>query len=500
MIFQPPQTQVADRNGLPLAGASLSFFQANTNTPLTVFRDAARTSPHAVSIVADLAGRFPAIFLPAASSTVQTYRVRCADNMSALIYEVPGLSLPAATAAATVTQSFALPLIPCVEDGGNLSITLTSATFNGLLSVNASASDVSVVLPALSSLTPGQNITIRQIGQGAAVLIQGPDVASLIDGYQGYPLTDTDEQACFVAAGTEFKAINWTLDRQSFLVQSRIATPIAGPVAGGFYIATATSAPLTLNGLYRADGLGNWRQMAVRPGMVAVVTGETYNGLRVSYQWTGSAWTKLPGFAAVMPVVGYHSLLPGTFPPTAKTADVIIDDLKSPTGLYLWNPTSGAYKSYSPDVPYLRSGATASGSGFNGVPTTYGEQTATLNTLAEIPAGRIGTLQLAMNYTGPAVSPNPIFIPSIRVKGEPFYHNWQGVVSAADGYVFTFAGGLRGDGNIDVFFFDTGGTAHLAATVPPNTIMEIGGDAQGGYGPVYSSIGQNFNWTIRNSN
>lgn len=353
MIFTPPSSHVVDRNGQPLARAKLSFFAGSTQTPLVVYRDAALTAPIGSTVTADLAGRFPAVFLPVATAAATTYRVRCADSMDGTIYEASGLDLPVVTAAdATAPSTYALTLIPSAEDNGALVITLTSATFQGLLSVNASSADVQVVLPTLSSLSPGgRNMTIRQIGSGAAVVVYSTIAAILIDGSQGFPLSEPNEQITLVAGATDFKAIDWTHDGHVLLVQSRQAAPVTGPVTGGYYIATATSTPWIVQTVYRANGVGGWRTITPRTGMTAMVLDESYAGLRVPYQYNGSAWTPWPGFASSTSVVTYRSALVSTavFPPTAKTADFIIDDVSAPVSVWLWDatPLPGAYVPFS---------------------------------------------------------------------------------------------------------------------------------------------------------
>lgn len=62
MLFTP-RFQTEDSNGLPYAGAKLHFYQAGTTTPITVYQDAGKTTPHANPVVADTAGTFAPIFV-----------------------------------------------------------------------------------------------------------------------------------------------------------------------------------------------------------------------------------------------------------------------------------------------------------------------------------------------------------------------------------------------------------------------------------------------------
>lgn len=479
MYFTPPIYQAIERNGSPVPMASVQFFAGLSDVPLVVFRDAALADPHPPLILSDIAGRFPAIFLPVATAAVPTFRVRCLMPDGSPIYEASGLDLPAAPVSASTASSYALPLIPCVDDGGNLSITLTSATFAGLLSVNASASDVQVQLPSLASLSPvGRNLTVRQIGQGSAVVVFSPSAAAPIDGSRGFPLTDFGEQVTIVATSVDFRAIGWNRDDNVIAVVARLAAPPAGPVAGGWYIATAASGAWTSVGtLYRADGVGGWIAVSPRVGMVAIVMAETFGGLKVPYQWTGTAWAIWPGFSAVTttPVVAYRSALSGAFPPTAKGADIIVDDTVNPDDLWLWTPSRSAYELYSTGV-FFKTGTTASALGVNAGLTAF-----TPPVVAEIPAKRLKAMEIAIG--GPGAWAQHAF----RVKGATEFP--IGAVEPMTGTLLvTVTGTLTDTGQILI----TTPTGTL--TVAPTDIVEIG---LNNVGNAYASTGANFTWTIR---
>lgn len=61
-LINQPFIQLLDANGDPYAGAKAYFFKTGTTTPAVVYQDAAFTSPHAIPVVADASGIFPAIF------------------------------------------------------------------------------------------------------------------------------------------------------------------------------------------------------------------------------------------------------------------------------------------------------------------------------------------------------------------------------------------------------------------------------------------------------
>lgn len=65
-----PIHQGLDANGDALVGAKLSFFEAFTTTPITVYSDSNLTTPLTQPVIADGAGRFPEIFLDGSSHRV----------------------------------------------------------------------------------------------------------------------------------------------------------------------------------------------------------------------------------------------------------------------------------------------------------------------------------------------------------------------------------------------------------------------------------------------
>jgi len=58
-----PNFQRVDANGAVYSGAKLYFYQSGTTTPITVYQDAAKATPHANPVVADTSGTFAEIFV-----------------------------------------------------------------------------------------------------------------------------------------------------------------------------------------------------------------------------------------------------------------------------------------------------------------------------------------------------------------------------------------------------------------------------------------------------
>jgi len=83
-IFDPRPTTYYDENGQIASGAKAFFFEANTNTPLTVYTDQALTTPHAFPVVASSRGVLPVIYLP-----YTDYRVLIRSAADVTIYDAP---------------------------------------------------------------------------------------------------------------------------------------------------------------------------------------------------------------------------------------------------------------------------------------------------------------------------------------------------------------------------------------------------------------------------
>jgi len=58
--FNP--VRALDANGIPVPGAQAFFYNSGTTTPVTVFSDAAETTPHPSPLLADAEGVFPPVF------------------------------------------------------------------------------------------------------------------------------------------------------------------------------------------------------------------------------------------------------------------------------------------------------------------------------------------------------------------------------------------------------------------------------------------------------
>lgn len=68
--------------GRPYAGARAAFYEASTNTPISVYSDYGLGTEHSNPVVADAYGRFPAIFIDEATAF---YRLRITDRSGSVL-------------------------------------------------------------------------------------------------------------------------------------------------------------------------------------------------------------------------------------------------------------------------------------------------------------------------------------------------------------------------------------------------------------------------------
>lgn len=82
-----------DPSGDPYSGMKAYFFDVGTTTPQITYTDAALSIPHDHPVVANSAGRFPAVFFVEESS----YRMRTTTAADVTIDDVDGISVPVTT-------------------------------------------------------------------------------------------------------------------------------------------------------------------------------------------------------------------------------------------------------------------------------------------------------------------------------------------------------------------------------------------------------------------
>lgn len=121
--------QISNSSGTPNAGALLNFYQTTTTTPITVYQDSGKVTPHTNPVVADASGLFPPIYVD-----TDTYKVVLTTSAAVVIQTIDPIIAPYGTA---VTK---------FGDGavGAPSITFTADTNTGIWRVGADEIGISL--------------------------------------------------------------------------------------------------------------------------------------------------------------------------------------------------------------------------------------------------------------------------------------------------------------------------------------------------------------------
>lgn len=87
-----PRFQAVSANGVPYVGATLTFYQSGTTTPITIYSDAGATTPQTNPATADSEGKFAAIFL-----TTDPFKFVLKDSGGSTLATVDAIPLNAAS-------------------------------------------------------------------------------------------------------------------------------------------------------------------------------------------------------------------------------------------------------------------------------------------------------------------------------------------------------------------------------------------------------------------
>lgn len=221
-LFTPPFVTALDATGKPLPGAKLFFYKTGTLTAVTAYANALLTTPLANSVVADAAGRFPAIYL-----APQVLRARLTDASGTVIRDVDPVNIGNFGG-----DPVSLASLGARPDGTDAGPALTSAM------AQAGAGPVSVgnrgeVYTASSYATSNQpRVAIRSAG-GQLV---GPAAATqLLNPSEAFELIDTRFEGWGPlvyrpASGSALQTS--TIDRCEVTGEKSIAVNIEAPIDG----------------------------------------------------------------------------------------------------------------------------------------------------------------------------------------------------------------------------------------------------------------------------
>lgn len=161
--FVLPKARALADGVTALPGAKLYFFTAGTSNALTVYQDSAGTTPHAIPVVADSAGRFAPIYTP--NGTAYKYELR--DSAGTLIEQAD--NVPGPVDLTTVTVEFAKWKLPILSKSA--SYTVQSTEVGKLHLVDTTAGSVTVTLPS-AVLYADKTIVFEKTASTGTISIQ----------------------------------------------------------------------------------------------------------------------------------------------------------------------------------------------------------------------------------------------------------------------------------------------------------------------------------------
>lgn len=306
-VFSPGFRVATDAMAV-VAGGSIEFYLAGTNTSTNVYSDAGLTTSLGSTVYLDSGGHPVAsqgsstkvlvytgadlikiVVKDADGVTLATYdNVRCAQDTSAISGSgVDGSveTIVSKTSDYTVLAADDGTLFNCDPTGGTFALTLPSAVTVGdgyeIAARHSAATTNRVRIVA----TSGQTISIDGVSVSACTLVGSGEVVRLVS--NGATWLCTDHTPPHFA------------QQMPIPVTDRLTAPPASPTSGAWYIIngtpTGTWSSYAEHDLVRSDGQGGWHRYtpAADCGWLAYVADENlYTG------FIGSAWTDLDNATA----------------------------------------------------------------------------------------------------------------------------------------------------------------------------------------------------------
>ena len=194
--FTLPVVQVADSNGNPGAGDTLTFYASGTSTPLDTFSDDALTVPNTNPVKADSAGRFPDIFLQD-----QDYKVvwKTAAGVTVATPDPVRAAEPNSTAVIAKTTTY----------------TVTAADNGKLIKADATAGAFTITLPAAATAGDGFEVSVKKVDSSANAVTLDADGSETIDGDTDVSLPNQFDVVTVRSDGTSWQVLTQPLNVQT---------------------------------------------------------------------------------------------------------------------------------------------------------------------------------------------------------------------------------------------------------------------------------------------
>jgi hypothetical protein len=301
-VFPPGFRVTDDSTGEPVPGAIISFFDAGTTAPKTVYGDEDLTVEIGTEITCDALG-YPTSDGSSTRTLIYVgtadYKIVCTDADENPLWNhdnVKGAVVSADSSNVSVTATF-----PVVSK--SLDYTILAADQNKTFKVNPSAGDVAMTLPSAVTVGTGWKVKIQHAGTANQVLIKvatgsGQLISEGSKSYGGTFSLALNGEDCEVTSDGG----NWLVSSHTppFLkigqgiipVVSWVSSAPSSPVEGSIYLASASGTWVGVS--VAASDVVQWSGALWVPftpytdcGWTAFVANEDRN-----YQFVNSAWVK----------------------------------------------------------------------------------------------------------------------------------------------------------------------------------------------------------------
>jgi hypothetical protein len=317
----PAGFRCLDADGNPVSGGSLSFFDAGTSNPKTVYSDASLSTSLGVTVYLDSGGH------PVSASGgtnkvlvytgIAAYKVTALDANAATVWSLDNVKGAIDTSTFVVTS--AAPSRPVVSRSDTAWTVASAAGDAGTVyKSNPTSGSQTVTLPSAVTAGDGYTFTIMHDGASTTNIVRYQTVSSQTVSQNGASRTSGalvtfGESLTFVSDGA-----NWTVTEAkpglimtripNFQVVDRLSAPPTSPTAGARYIITGTPtgdwASYAEHDVVEATGAGTWVKHTPPTdcGWEAYIQDEDLKS-----QFRGSAWVDLSNITA--PAAAYRRMM-----------------------------------------------------------------------------------------------------------------------------------------------------------------------------------------------
>lgn len=301
-VFPPGYRLTDSSTGEPISGATISFYNAGTTAPKTVYADKDLLTALGTSVTTDSLG------CPTSDGSTKTdvfvgtedYKITIADAADVVIETKdnrPGATVSASSSDVSVTATF-----PVVSKSANYSV--LAADQNTTFAVNCSSGDVTLTLPSAVTVGTGWKIKVQHAGSAnqALIAVASASGQTISEGSKsfgaGYALTLNGEDIEIASDGGNWRVASHTspfikVAQGIIPITSQVSTSPGSPVQGALYLLTGTGGSFST---FAANDIAQYTSV----GWVNF-TPYTDCGWRVyvadedrDYQYVNSAWIAQP--------------------------------------------------------------------------------------------------------------------------------------------------------------------------------------------------------------